>query len=76
MVYYNDDDTAANNHQQQQQQQSRRTVHVGIDIGAPINTPIYAFTDGIIHSVGYNPAIGDYGNVIVIQHNKKLFCLL
>jgi murein DD-endopeptidase MepM/ murein hydrolase activator NlpD len=64
----NDDDTAANNHQQQQQQQSRRTVHVGIDIGAPIDTPIYAFTDGVIHSVGYNPAIGDYGNVIVIQH--------
>ena len=33
-----------------------------------VGTPIYAFTDGIIHSVGYNPALGDYGNVIVIQH--------
>lgn len=62
----NDDDTT--NQLQQQQQQSSRTVHVGIDIGAPINTPIYAFTDGIIHSLGYNPAIGDYGYVIVIQH--------
>lgn len=61
----NNDDTTTN---QQQQQQSSRTVHVGIDIGAPINTPIYAFTDGIIHSLGYNPAIGDYGYVIVIQH--------
>jgi murein DD-endopeptidase MepM/ murein hydrolase activator NlpD len=64
----NSDNDTTSNHQQQEQQRSRRTVHVGIDIGAPINTPIYAFTDGIIHSVGYNPAIGDYGYVIVIQH--------
>ena len=68
----NNDDTTTNQQlqqqQQQHQQQSSRTVHVGIDIGAPIDTPIYAFTDGMIHSLGYNPAIGDYGYVIVIQH--------
>jgi peptidoglycan LD-endopeptidase LytH len=46
-----------------------RTVHLGIDLGAPALTPIYTFDTGIIHSMGYNPALGDYGHVIVIQYN-------
>ncbi len=46
----------------------RRTVHLGIDLGAPVGTKVYAFTDGIVHSLGYNPQHGDYGHVIVIQH--------
>jgi hypothetical protein len=48
---------------------TRRTVHVGIDIGAPVNTDVYAFVDGIVHSVGYNSDVGDYGHVIVIEHS-------
>ena len=47
---------------------SSRTLHVGLDIGGPINTKVYAFTDGNIHSVGYNEALGDYGHVMVIAH--------
>jgi peptidoglycan LD-endopeptidase LytH len=46
-----------------------RTVHLGIDLGAPAHTPIYTFDTGIVHSIGYNPALGDYGHVIVIQYN-------
>jgi peptidoglycan LD-endopeptidase LytH len=46
-----------------------RTVHLGIDMGAPAHTPIYTFDTGIVHSIGYNPALGDYGHVIVIQYN-------
>ncbi|KAL3766342.1 hypothetical protein ACHAWU_005734 [Discostella pseudostelligera] len=49
----------------------RRTVHVGIDIGAPVGTAIYAFEDGRIHSAGYNPDLGDYGHVVVIEHVLK-----
>ncbi|KAL3817845.1 hypothetical protein ACHAXA_004019 [Cyclostephanos tholiformis] len=49
----------------------QRTVHVGIDIGGPVGTPIYAFEDGIVHSAGYNPDLGDYGHVIVIEHALK-----
>jgi murein DD-endopeptidase MepM/ murein hydrolase activator NlpD len=45
-----------------------RTVHIGIDLGCPIGTEVHAFTDGIVHSVGYNSELGDYGNVIVIEH--------
>lgn len=46
-----------------------RTVHIGIDVGGPIGTKIYAFTDGVVHSAGYNEELGDYGNVIVIEHD-------
>lgn len=46
----------------------RRTVHVGIDIGAPVGTEVHAFEDGIVQSVGYNSAVGDYGHVIVVEH--------
>jgi len=46
----------------------RRTVHLGMDLGGPAGTPVYAFCDGIVHSVGYNPGLGDYGYVIVVEH--------
>lgn len=26
-----------------------RTVHMGMDIGAPVDTPVYAFEAGIVH---------------------------
>lgn len=48
--------------------EKRRTIHVGIDIGGPVGVKIYSFEDGVIHSLGYNEAIGDYGHVIVIEH--------
>ena len=46
-----------------------RNIHVGIDINGPIGTPCMAFTDGIISHFGYNSEPGDYGNVIILQHN-------
>ena len=46
-----------------------RTVHIGLDLGGPIGTKVYAFTDGVLHSAGYNAELGDYGNVIVIEHD-------
>ena len=42
-----------------------RNVHIGIDIGGPVGTPCMAFMDGEISHFGYNPAAGDYGNVVV-----------
>ncbi len=49
-------------------EEKRRTIHVGIDIGGPVGAKIYSFVDGVIHSLGYNDAIGDYGHVIVVEH--------
>ena len=45
-----------------------RNVHIGIDIGGPVGTPCMAFMDGEISHFGYNPAAGDYGNVIITKH--------
>jgi hypothetical protein len=46
-----------------------RTLHVGIDLDAPVGTKVFAFADGIIHAAGYNPELGDYGNVMVVEHD-------
>ena len=47
----------------------QRTVHMGVDLDGPQGTPVYAFTDGTVHAVGKNEALGDYGNVIVVAHD-------
>ncbi|HEX6944151.1 MAG TPA: aminotransferase class III-fold pyridoxal phosphate-dependent enzyme [Gemmatimonadaceae bacterium] len=45
-----------------------RTVHIGIDVGAPPGTAIHAPLDGTIHSLRDNNAPGDYGPTIVLEH--------
>ena len=45
-----------------------RDVHIGLDIGGPAGTPVYAPAEGVIQSFGYNPEAGDYGHVIVTEH--------
>ncbi|MGB1437964.1 MAG: peptidoglycan DD-metalloendopeptidase family protein, partial [Candidatus Poseidoniaceae archaeon] len=45
-----------------------RTIHVGLDIGGPAQTSIYAFEDGIIHSFTDNDVDGSYGPTIITQH--------
>jgi murein DD-endopeptidase MepM/ murein hydrolase activator NlpD len=47
----------------------RRTVHMGIDLDAAVGTKVYSFSDARVHSAGYNPDLGDYGNVIVLEHD-------
>jgi peptidoglycan LD-endopeptidase LytH len=46
----------------------KRTVHVGIDLGGPVHTPVFSFWNGVIRSVGYNPDLGDYGHVVVVHY--------
>ena len=41
--------------------------HKGVDLAAPIGTPIHATADGRIEVIGRQ---GDYGNMIKIKHNK------
>tara|TARA_Y100000766_G_scaffold267469_1_gene262693 strand:+ start:1155 stop:1607 length:453 start_codon:yes stop_codon:yes gene_type:complete len=45
-----------------------RTIHVGLDIGGPAQTPIYSFEDGTIHSYADNDEDGSYGPTIITQH--------
>jgi murein DD-endopeptidase MepM/ murein hydrolase activator NlpD len=46
-----------------------RVVHLGIDIGGPVETPIHAFKDGKVFAVGINPDNGDYGPTLITEHN-------
>lgn len=45
-----------------------RRAHKGIDLAAPIGTPIQATGDGRIKTIGRH---NGYGNMIEIQHDKK-----
>ena len=46
----------------------RRIIHIGVDIGGGVGTPVRSFYDGIVYKFGYNPAKGDYGHCIVVQY--------
>ena len=45
-----------------------RCVHVGLDIGGPIGTPVKSVADGVVAFSGYNPADGDYGHTVIVHH--------
>lgn len=45
-----------------------RSLHIGLDLGGPVGTTVHSFMAGTIHSAGYNPEPGDYGNVIITTH--------
>lgn len=49
-------------------EQSPRNIHMGIDIAAPIGTPVFAFYNGTVCMTGINPALGDYGGTIITEH--------
>jgi murein DD-endopeptidase MepM/ murein hydrolase activator NlpD len=41
------------------------SFHNGIDLGAPVGTPVYAAKDGKVIEIGYNNILGNY---ILLQH--------
>lgn len=55
-----------------------RDIHIGIDIAAPVGTPVYSFAQGEILFFGINPAVGDYGPTLVTRHEilgREIFAL-
>lgn len=61
-----------------QNEAGARTIHMGIDIGAPIGEPVHAFFEGEIFLTAYNPAQGDYGHTVITRHvlgGEELFAL-
>lgn len=56
-----------------------RDVHMGIDIGAPAGTEVFAFDDGEVFLFGDNDAAGDYGPTLVTRHDfegRPLYVLI
>jgi murein DD-endopeptidase MepM/ murein hydrolase activator NlpD len=49
-------------------EEERRTVHMGIDIAAPLHTSVYSFADGEIFLFGNNDKPFDYGPTIITKH--------
>ncbi len=45
--------------------------HTGLDIGAPIGTPIYAADSGVVVYAGWNS--GGYGNMTIVDHGGGLY---
>ncbi len=52
--------------------ENKRNHHVGIDIGAPVGTPIYAFGDGEIFMFQNNAEEGSYGPTLITKHTLSL----
>ena len=50
--------------------QGRAARHQGIDLAAPIGTPIYATADGTVTEAAYNS--GGYGNLIKLDHGRGI----
>ncbi len=50
--------------------QGRAARHQGIDLAAPLGTPIYATADGVVTDAGYNK--GGYGNLIKLDHGRGI----
>ena len=48
-----------------------RTIHLGIDIFALENTPIYAPLDGTVYAFADNNTPQNYGPVIVLEHKSE-----
>lgn len=47
----------------------QRNIHVGIDIAAPVGTPVHACYDGEIYMTGYNSQVLDYGYTLITKHS-------
>lgn len=52
--------------------EQKRNHHVGIDIGAPVGTPIYAFAEGEIFMFDNNAEEGSYGPTLITKHTLSL----
>lgn len=47
----------------------RKSTHTGLDIAAPIGTPIKVVADGTVTAASYN---GSYGNLVKVNHGNEV----
>lgn len=51
-----------------------RTIHLGIDLFSPANTPIRNPVAGVVHSFRNNSAPRDYGPTVIVEHRVAEDC--
>lgn len=55
-----------------------RNIHIGVDLAAPVGTPVHLFYSGTIYMAAINPAEGDYGGTVITEHQigeRRLWAL-
>lgn len=45
-----------------------RSIHLGIDLWVPANTPVYTPLEGKIYGIANNKGFGNYGPTIILEH--------
>ena len=50
---------------------SIRDIHIGLDLAAPVGTPVFAFFEGEIFDTKIHPSAGDYGGTVVTMHELR-----
>lgn len=58
--------------------ENERNIHLGVDLWAEAETPVFMPLDATVHSFNNNANFGDYGPTIILRHqiNKTLFYTL
>lgn len=50
---------------------SPRKLHIGLDIWGAVDTPVYAFMGGMVHSFAFNNNDRDYGATLILSHQLE-----
>jgi len=55
--------------------EGKRNIHMGVDLFAPVGTPVHSFANGKIFLFGNNNNDGDYGYTLITEHRFGDTCL-
>ncbi|GEO23892.1 hypothetical protein CQA01_44260 [Cyclobacterium qasimii] len=48
-----------------------RNIHLGIDIWALSDSPVYCPEEGVVHSFQDNKGFGNYGPTVILEHSRE-----
>ena len=66
---YNEDRTIYRRSELFAKEKEPRSVHLGIDLWVPEQTPVFSPLPAIVHSINDNNNFGDYGPTIILEHS-------
>lgn len=48
-----------------------RTIHMGVDLGAPAGTPVFAPVAAQVHASAFRAEVGDYGGTVILKAEES-----